>query len=369
MGEGNSAPEGPDNHDPLDPDSNASHESRLAQRKRERAEKRLRAEKRWRWLAGVGSGVLVGLLTWGVTAEFPGVAHQVIKWFSPPSAAKTATPHAGASSAHPAHSQGGGSAAGRNETSICWPQVASENSLDSGEVSAWTFPGGWTPAASQIADINEAGKQADLVNRYLYNDGGYAPSTDTQLIIQNNCSKPAIVTDMQAVKSCQAPNDGAIFIGQPQLSAASPTTATTAAESDTGSTQIGLNLDSVNPEAMLANGSNYTQWRQEYAAGSLATIASNSDYTFDIHAIAPTSACEFSIQITYLYDGESHIENITDQGQPFRVSALLPGLPGAPGAKSTAKHPYSGYGLLYVGWQASPWPDESWVRENPKTWP
>ncbi len=50
---------------------------------------------------------------------------------------------------------------------------------------------------------------------------------------------------------------------------------------------------------------------------------------------------------------------IGDEGQPFRVSALVPGQPGLP---------FAGYQKLYIGGSTSPFNDGTWVRENPREW-
>jgi hypothetical protein len=357
MGRDKAAAGGPKGDEPLDPDT-ASRSSRLERR---RAERRKRDKKRKRWLGGVGTGVLIVVLSWGLTVEFPAT---VGRWLSS-SSERTPSPPAKKPSLPKTSSPVGGSPAGQNPARICAPQMVSENSLYSWEVSAWTFPRRLTPTASEIADVDGTSNNADLTNQYLYNDGGYAPFTDTQLILQDNCPEPVIVTDVQVEKSCQAPLDGSIFVGQNELSTPSSTSESATTEPGPSSAQLGFDLDSSNPEAMLASGWNFFQWTQEYDTGSLATIPANGDYTFDIRAIATKMACQFSIEITYLSHGKNNTEPITDGGQPFRVSALLTG---PLDAKKPAEHPYAGYEMLYVGWHASPWPDGSWVREDPQTW-
>jgi hypothetical protein len=208
-----------------------------------------------------------------------------------------------------------------------------------------------------MAQINKDGTP-ELVNRDLYNDGGYAISTDTQLILHNNCSKPVTISDFQVLKSCQPPLDGPIFVGQKALS--EPTSI------DDEGRQLGFDLDSPNPEAMITNGWNVSQWTQEYASGSIATIQGGESYSFDIRAIALHKACSFSIAVRALYDGRPPFTKIIDDyGQPFRVSALLPGLLDEQNGRG---HPYAGYGALYVGADASPWHGGTWKRENPRSY-
>lgn len=348
MGKDKGVPEGQKSDKPLAPDAAASSESRLSQLKRRRRNRRRR------WLKGVGTGVLVGVLVWFITAGLPGMVHAADKWFSSPWPQSSLRPRPGKSSMPPGH----------NHTP-CSLQMVSEDPIDSWMVDAWTFPTGFTASANQIAQINEADNRTDLINRYLYDDGGYAPFTYTQLILQNNCSKSMIINDIQVSRSCQPPLNGTIFSGQSELSEPSSANEGTYTGSDPDSTQIGFDLDSPDPEAMLANGWDVSQWTQEYAGSSLATIPGNEDYTFDIRTIALHTACSFWIQVTYVYNNKTHTETISDDGQPFRVSALLPNVLEL---RKPGNHPYAGYDTLYVGWHASPWPDGTWVRENPKTW-
>jgi hypothetical protein len=72
---------------------------------------------------------------------------------------------------------------------------------------------------------------------------------------------------------------------------------------------------------------------------------------FDIRAIALHFSCRFSILIRAVYGGRPFTETFKDGGQPFRVSALLPSVPGQ---QKAGGHPYAGYGMLYVGGAASP---------------
>jgi hypothetical protein len=234
-------------------------------------------------------------------------------------------------------------------------KMVSENSLSRFQVSAWTFPSGFVPSPSEIAQIDNDYESPDLVNRALYDDGGYAPSTDTQLVLQDQCLNSASITDIQVAKSCQSPADGTIFAGQAQLSDSSSADSSAADES----TKLSFNLDSSDPEAMTATGQGYD------ASGSIVTIPAKGTQVFDISASTLHLACKFSIRITIVANGAVYDRTFSDGGQPFRVSALLPGVFGL---NKPGDHPYAGYSRLYVGGTASPWHDGTWVRENPKTW-
>jgi hypothetical protein len=319
--------------------------------------RRRRRRRRIVWLSGVAGAVLASVLATGIISALSSGIRSMegLGFSSPPRGAPT--PYAGSSSAPQlSTSSKAGTPAAQGHSPICSPlKMVSEYPLNDWEVRPWIFPTGYEPSPLQIAQINKD-RAPDLVNRDLYNDDGYTPSTDTQLILQNQCSHPVTITDIQALKSCQATLDGTIFAGQAKLEESSL---------DDDGTQLGLYLDSPNPEAMVANGWNVSQWNQEYASGPLVAIQGNGTYGFDIRAIALHVACRFSILVRFVYDGKTFNETINDGGQPFRVSALLPGVlkPYKPG-----DHPYAGYGILYVGGDASPWHDGTWAREDPKTW-
>lgn len=348
MGRYKGVPEGRKSSKPPPPVNKGPTESRTSRLKRRRM--------RRRWLSSVATGVLVAVLAAGANGAFSDAFHAANRLISPPRQEGAPAPHAGKSSAPQPTSSGGGTPAGHNHSLDCSLQLVSEYSLDGREVRAWTFPTGFKLSPGQTAQLSEDHGTADLVNRDLYNDGGYAPFTDIQFIIQNTCSESATITDIWALKSCQSPLDGVIFAGQSELSEPNPGNA---------GTQLGINLDSSDPEAMVTNGWDTSQWTQEYAGGSLITIQGMGTHVVDIRSIALHSACSFSIQMRVLSNKKTYIQTFTDDGQPFRVSALLPGVlkSGKPG-----DYPYSGYGMLYVGWNASPWHDDTWAREDPKTY-
>jgi hypothetical protein len=206
------------------------------------------------------------------------------------------------------------------------------------------------------------------MNRDLYNDGGFAPFTYTQFILHNTCSQSATITDIRASKICHLPLDGPIFVGQPKLNEpglASMSTQRVSNLDPPDSTQLAFNLDSPDPEAMIVNGWNTSLWTQQYASSPLITVQGNGRYAIDIRSIALYSSCSFSIKVRILYNNRIYIQTFDDGGQPFRVSALLPGVLSPKGPEA---HPFAGYEMLYAGWNASPWHDGTWMREDPKTW-
>src|SRR5215471_15684868 len=80
----------------------------------------------------------------------------------------------------------------KNSTLSCLKMV-SEYPLDSWEVRAWIFPRRFVPNPAQIASLNEG--KPDAVNRDLYDYGGFALFTYTQLIVENMCSHTVSIPD------------------------------------------------------------------------------------------------------------------------------------------------------------------------------
>lgn len=317
------------------------------------------------WLSTIATGVVIAVIAAGLNGVLPHVVDAAMGWPSSSPATGAAAP------THKTHAptpttpepkapkrkgEHHGHAPRVEGLASCDPaKMVSENSLSRWLVRAWTFPSGFVPSPSEIAQIDNDYNSPDLVNRALYDDGGYAPSTDTQLVLQDQCLNPASITDIQVAKSCRPPVGGTIFDGQTQLSDSS-----SADSSPTdGSTKLSFNLDSSDPEAMTATGQDYD------ASGSIVTIPARGIQEFDISASTLHLACRFSIRITIVANGVLYDRTFSDGGQPFRVSALLPGVLGL---NKPGEHPYAGYSRLYVGGTASPWHDGTWVREDPKTW-
>ena len=342
MGEHEGAPEGHKNTRPL----TRVEEGRLSRQRRKQRRRRL--------MSTIGTGVVIAVLAAGLTAVLAHAVNSIERIL--PLSSKGALPLHGKKAREHRTRAANGNANAQGNARICLPRLVSEYPLDSWEVRAWTFPATVTPGPGQIAQINEADDNPKTVNQDLFGDGGYAPFIDTQFVLHNGCSQRVTITDIQVQKSCQPPLDGTIFVGQANLSEPDLT--------DT-STQLGFDLDSPDPEAMVTAGWDVGKWTQEYATGPLIAIPGNSDYAIDIRAIALHVACRFSILIRVLFGGKTLTEAFADDGQPFRVSALLAGVlkPGRPGYR-----PFAGYRRLYVGWAASPWNDGTWTRENPDTW-
>lgn len=330
-------------------------ESRIARRERER---RSRRRRRLFWWSTVTATVAGSVIAAAVTGAFSSAVHIV---------ERTPSPTAQKGHAKPKVEGSGTPGRGKGSTPGVTPygrahvragpalRMVSAYPMDGWAVRAWVFPRGFVPSPALIAQIDKERHQPQLVNRALFGAGGDPPSVDVQFIFHNNRPYPVSVSDIQVQKSCQAPYSGTIFDGLPNIPSAG---------FGPSGTQLGINLDSSNPEVMLAPGWNVKKWKHEYASGAPVSIPAGDSHEFDLRAITLHRACSFRLVLTVVDGGSARSLTFGDYGIPFRVSALLPGVLGR---EKRNHHPYHGYRRMYAGAAASPWPDGTWVRENPQT--
>jgi hypothetical protein len=329
--------------------------SRLSRSERLR---RNRKRRRAIWWSGVGATTTGTVLAMLLTGGSSSVVHIVTQRLSPSTTQRvTAEPHASRASVRNNGNRRGGRPDGRRPVPLGPAlQLVSAYPLDSWEVQAWIFPREVVPTPTQIGQLEKDDGSLALVNQDLFEDGADPPFTDTQLIVRNNRRYPVTISDIRVSASCQAPRDGAIFVGQNHI---------IYPDFAQSGQQLGVIVDSANPEARITNGWNVSQWTQEYVTGPLVTIQAGATYEFDIRAISLHYACTFEIVLTVVDGAKTYPQIFNDYGQPFRISALLAN---AQILTKPVSHPYAGYSMLYVGADASPWHDGTWVRENPRTW-
>src|ERR1051326_8122652 len=223
-------------------------ESRTARRERERRSKRRR---RLFWWSTVTATVTGSVIAAGVTGAFSSAVHMVEGAPSSPTTQKgnakskvedSGTPgrekgsHRGATPYERAHAPVGPAL-----------RMVSAYPMDGWAVRAWVFPRGFIPGLALITQIDKERHQPQLVNRTLFGAGGDPPSVDVQFIFHNNRPYPVSVPDIQVQKSCQAPYSGTIFDGLAHIPSAG---------FGPSGTQLGIDLDSSNPEVMFAPGWN-----------------------------------------------------------------------------------------------------------------
>lgn len=238
----------------------------------------------------------------------------------------------------------------KNNVPTCGPQagqvaVAVADPFSDTNQNTYVFAPRAGPSLIQMAQVDRDRNNLGEVNGNMSKDRGFSSVVSTQLFARNpnDCALP--VSNIRVSAACHAPATGAIALGQ-------------AAPHDTPGQMVFV-VDK-SSEAMVANGSNPSHWKEPFFNGSnVVTIPPHGVKVFDIRAIALHHACTFSFLMT-LMDGNRLItQRIGDNGQPFRVSALMLG---------KLSHPFSRYGEVWVGSASSQLPDRFWSQENPQTW-
>jgi hypothetical protein len=221
--------------------------------------------------------------------------------------------------------------------------VVSEDPINLNDIGGtWAFPQRLILSSADLAHINSLTiREANMpaFANWAFSHGGYAPNTDTQLIVENNRSYPVRIIDMNVAKSCGPPLTGTLLF--------SPNAGGDA------DIRLGFNLDSDNTEAYAATGWDATAWKPDYFANFTVSVNPGSQQVFNLRTVVSKFSCQFQFKMTVL-DGKKKVtELMDDQGQPFRVSAGLPN--------------FSRYSVLYVGGVENPAGNDSYVRVNPKT--
>jgi hypothetical protein len=299
------------------------------------------------WLGGLMTAVLAGVLVSIVTGLLPigrlGSAQPSSSPPPPEMSPRQSVPNSPSARKPSRH----GKSADTKTEPFKPLKVVSVFPLDGEVYKDWVFKGSG-PDPAQIAKADEDRHHPALLNQDFFDDGGYALSTDTQLIVRNRRSYPVSITNIRISRRCQAPVDSA-------------RTDDTQPELTDESTQLGFIIDSHDPQAMMAVGSDVSKWKHvNYFASHTVAISAKSVHVFDIRTAALHRTCIFWFQVSVV-DGDSLItQKIGDGRLPFRVSAFVP--------SPSDGHPFAGYRKLYVGGQLSPFHDGTWARENPTMW-
>jgi hypothetical protein len=162
--------------------------------------------------------------------------------------------------------------------------------------------------------------------------GGVDPSqSHVQLVVEGNANQPARIINITVIKSCQAPLTGTLFdnppaAGQPAL-------------------PISFDLDSPQSIAQSRDG-------HDYFPMSTIVLKPGEEQVIEITATAVRHYCRYSLELTVLVGNHTTTENVTNDGEPFLVSALY---------KSPRYH------ALYAGGVVSPDPTGDFVQERPGT--
>jgi hypothetical protein len=224
-------------------------------------------------------------------------------------------------------------------------KVISEDPINPGDIGGvWMFPGKLALSSSQLKALNGMKSIYDK-DDWFFAHGGYEPSTDTQLVVQNNRSHLVRIIDMRVIKACTAPLGGTLFYAPDQGSDAE--------------IRLGFNLDSADTEAESAAGWDPGQWKPDYFANYTVSIQPGSQQVFNLRAVVREHSCTFKYQLTIL-DGSRKVRQIIgDGGQSFRASALRRDKAGAVS--------FPGYQAAYVGGAYNENRNGAYFRVDPDT--
>lgn len=178
-------------------------------------------------------------------------------------------------------------------------------------------------------------------------DGTAVDFGTTRFTVRGNARETVRIADMQVVKDCDAPLDGAYFRGYSQGSG--------------DPLRIGFDLDAIDPVARqlaFTSGKGLFATDDHYFDIKTVTLAPGEQETFVVGAFTKMHSCTFRIRIFVATGAGTFYQDIDQNGRPFRVTAKAP--PANGGA------PLSGYRSAYVYLV----PDNvhgSWQRVEPAT--
>lgn len=164
--------------------------------------------------------------------------------------------------------------------------------------------------------------------------------------LRGNRNSPVRITGVDVDKRCSSPLTGALFLSE--------------AAGEGAVIQMGFDLDKINPIASAVDDSH--RIKGSYFATKTVTLAYGEQQELKIFAPTTKYYCEFNIDLQVLDNTKTVHETVSNNGQPFRVTARI-----SPSDPLEIK--YSAYQELYAGGvdSASIGCSDRWVRVNPGT--
>ena len=198
---------------------------------------------------------------------------------------------------------------------------------------AWVFRTALKLSPSELAAANDLRQSAEGFDRWARDRGGVDPGVSmVQLVLQGNRRQTARVTNVRVVPRCQEPFSGTLFESPP------------AGGDDI--IKIGFDLDNPHPHAQVFTNSLKDE---EYFASKTISLKLDEQQVVVVAATTEHHYCEYTLLVDVLDDGKTVSEQINNNGEPFRVSALL--------------EPNQ-YGELYMGGVVSPSHNGEFVRTS-----
>jgi hypothetical protein len=192
--------------------------------------------------------------------------------------------------------------------------------------------------------MNSIRRYSPEYNSWFRIRGGVDPSLSiVKIVVEGNRDNAVRILGMRALKHCQAPLTGTLFLDP------------TAGADD--SVMIGFDLDSDDTNARVAT--QVSIGLRPYFGSKTISLKGGEQQVLQIFAATSRYYCEYRLQMTVLDEGRTVTEVIGNGNAPFRVTSFA--------TTASGDIAYSRYQVLYAGGVVSPKGDASYVRVDPAT--
>jgi hypothetical protein len=149
--------------------------------------------------------------------------------------------------------------------------------------------------AENMRDVLELGGAPDYIQRI-------------QVVLHSRVKQVSTITGIEVNKKCSAPFTG--------------TELWNPAQSAISNLSLGLDLDRTIPIAQfITSGQTF---RGNFFAQKSIQLASGESDTLLIYALTTRHSCLFTLKLLIDYGARQYVENVTNDGQPFKATAGLP---------------------------------------------
>jgi len=198
-----------------------------------------------------------------------------------------------------------------------------------------------------------AGKLRHLNSAWFSaHDYTYVGQVDIQLVVQGNRHHVVRIINITPVEKCSAPLHGTMFFGPNQGA--------------DGSTRLYLDLDNPQRPAAYFHPDSQKKYPDYFGQYSIS-LAFGKQFTFQVYAATLHQYCTFTFKLEIVDNGKVVTENVSNHGEPFRLTALPP-------ENRDGRLSFPNYRVLYISGeiastfypQPNTYGEDPWVRANPK---
>jgi hypothetical protein len=228
--------------------------------------------------------------------------------------------------------------------------------LEQGPNQSRVLPTSLVLSASQLSSLNSL-STSGVQNWFAGHGAVTSDGVLIQLVLQGNRNNSVRIVNMQPLVRCHAPLTGTLFY--------SPS-----AGADLN-TQMLLNLDEpFAPSKYIANVNGQASSGTNFFQHFTVSLKHNEQFTFLVNASTNKQYCAFTLKMTVLDGTHTVTETVSDNGKPFRVTAIY-------GQNSLNQGAFSRYHELYVGGVAASglkgsgqnqFGDPLWLHVNPASY-